>query len=640
MKNLIKTPFASALAGGLVVAVLGLVAIATGSVDAGGDSTTTTTTVPAPARTALASDDAGKALTRQPDLHAGLPRRRLHRGPAAGAAAPFNPFGPSQGGTATGSGFVIDDDGHILTNAHVVEGADEVTVRVGGEDGQTFDAKVVGADPSTDVAVLEVDSGSDQLQPLDARLLGRGRGRRPVVAIGNPFGLDRTATAGIVSAVQRQINAPNGFTIENAIQTDAPINPGNSGGPLIDAEGQVIGINSQIESGRSASGNVGIGFAVPIDTAQEIAQQLIDDGRGRARVPRHQRRRPDAGDRRRAQPRREQRRAGPGVVPDSPADEAGIEAGDAQVTVAGQRIRAGGDVITAVDGAAGHGHGRRDRRGRREEARRLARAHPACAAATSAPSPSTLRKACPGGQLRVGAPPRDLRWQRAGSEPARCSFSRRRAPRAWSRARGASCSRSRRAARELAQVVGPARLRADPREPVAAERLAGDHRPGGRAVDVEVAGRQPRRRRPRSSSGRGRRAPPVSANGSESTIASASSMPGDRLDAEQRPEDLLAAAAGESAGRSVATVGALNQPPPGSSRGAVAIRPVAAARCAIARRRARAPRASISGGTSVAKLSAWPTISESVAPASRSSSVSATASWTSTRDAAEHFWPA
>ena len=170
----------------------------------------------------------------------------------------------------------------------------------------------------------------------------------PAIAIGNPFGLDRTATAGIVSAVQREISAPNGFTITDAIQTDAPINPGNSGGPLLDTGGRVIGINSQIES--QSGGNVGIGFAVPINTGREVAQQLIADGEvehaflgvsgadltseiadvlnldaeGGALVQ--------------------------SVVPGSPADEAGIEAGDAEVTVAGQPLRAGGDLIVAVDG--------------------------------------------------------------------------------------------------------------------------------------------------------------------------------------------------------------------------------------------------------------------------------------------------
>ena len=174
-----------------------------------------------------------------------------------------------------------------------------------------------------------------------------------MVAIGNPFGLDRTATAGIVSAVQRQINAPNGFTISNAIQTDAPINPGNSGGPLIDAEGRVIGINSQIESGGQSEGNVGIGFAVPIDTAQEIAQQLIDHGEvqhaflgisGADLTP-------EIADVLNLDV--EQRRAGPVRGPRQPRRR-GRDRGRrrADVTIDGQQVRAGGDVITAVDGEA------------------------------------------------------------------------------------------------------------------------------------------------------------------------------------------------------------------------------------------------------------------------------------------------
>ncbi len=350
MKQLIKTPFASAVAGGLVVAVLGLVAIGTGLVDTG-DSTTTTTTIPATTpQTALASDQSGKALTVNQIYTKDSPGVVYIEAQQRTQPSPFDPFGPSQGGTATGSGFVFDDAGHILTNAHVVDGSDEVTVRVGGEDGQTFDAKVLGTDPSTDVAVLEVGSGSDQLQPLE---LGSSAGVKvgdPVVAIGNPFGLDRSATAGIISAVHRQINAPNGFTISDAIQTDAPINPGNSGGPLIDSEGQVIGINSQIESGGQSNGNVGIGFAVPIDTAQEVAQQLIEHGEvqhafvgisGADLTPAI------------ADVLNLDANSGAlvqAVVPDSPADKAGIEAGDATVTVDGQRIRAGGDVITEVDG--------------------------------------------------------------------------------------------------------------------------------------------------------------------------------------------------------------------------------------------------------------------------------------------------
>ena len=180
-------------------------------------------------------------------------------------------------GAATGTAFVIDDAGHLLTNAHVVEGAEDIEVKLGGEDGETLDAKVVGSDPSTDVALLEVNPPEGGLQALElADSEGVSVGD-PAVAIGNPFGLDNTATAGIVSGIQREISAPNGFTISNAIQTDAPINPGNSGGPLLDAAGRVIGINSQIEA-AGGQGNVGIGFAVPINTAKDVADQLLENG--------------------------------------------------------------------------------------------------------------------------------------------------------------------------------------------------------------------------------------------------------------------------------------------------------------------------------------------------------------------------
>ena len=138
-----------------------------------------------------------------------------------------------RGGTATGSGFVLDHDGHILTNAHVVDGASKIEVTLGNQDtSPPISATVVGKDPSTDVAMLKVDAPADQLHPLPLGSSSDAQVGDPVVAIGNPFGLDRTVTAGIVSALQRQIKAPNGFTIDNVIQTDAAINPGNSGGPL------------------------------------------------------------------------------------------------------------------------------------------------------------------------------------------------------------------------------------------------------------------------------------------------------------------------------------------------------------------------------------------------------------------------
>jgi S1-C subfamily serine protease len=176
----------------------------------------------------------------------------------------------SQRQEATGSGFVIDAGGDILTNAHVVEGATKVTVQLGGK---TMNAKVAGRDASSDIALLRVQAPKGGLHPLALGDSDTARVGDPVVAIGNPFGLDRTVTSGIVSAVQRQIKAPNGSTINHAIQTDAPVNPGNSGGPLIDSQGRVIGITSQIETAGSG-GSVGIGFAVPINTAKKIAEQL------------------------------------------------------------------------------------------------------------------------------------------------------------------------------------------------------------------------------------------------------------------------------------------------------------------------------------------------------------------------------
>jgi S1-C subfamily serine protease len=269
---------------------------------------------------------------------------------SAAQPSPFNPFGGRGGGTATGSGFVIDREGHVLTNAHVVDGAEKIEVTLGDADSsQPFSAQVVGRDPSTDVALLEVDAPSDQLHPLSLGNSSELQVGSPVVAIGNPFGLDRTVTTGIVSALQREIRAPNGFTINNVIQTDAAINPGNSGGPLLDANGRVIGINSQIES-PNGSGNVGIGFAVPINTAHQVTEQLLQDGQVEHAYL------GISGADLTAQiadvlnlPVTEGALV-QSVVSDGPADDAGVKAGTATVSVGGQRIRAGGDVITAIDG--------------------------------------------------------------------------------------------------------------------------------------------------------------------------------------------------------------------------------------------------------------------------------------------------
>jgi putative serine protease PepD len=176
-------------------------------------------------------------------------------------------------GQATGSGFVVSKDGLIVTNDHVVDGASQVQVKIGTSN-QAQDATVVGADPSRDLALLKVD-GHDlpTLSLGDSSSVGVGD---PTYAIGNPFGLDHTLTTGIVSALQRNLQAPDGATISGAIQTDAALNPGNSGGPLLDSSGKVIGVNSQIQTGSSSgaeAGNVGIGFAIPASTVKSFVAE-------------------------------------------------------------------------------------------------------------------------------------------------------------------------------------------------------------------------------------------------------------------------------------------------------------------------------------------------------------------------------
>ena len=190
---------------------------------------------------------------------------------SAGGETPFGNGGTQQ---AQGSGFVYDDQGHVITNQHVVDGAE--TVKVTLWNGRTYDAKVVGTDASTDLAVLKVDAPAASLEPLslgDSSTLEVGDG---VIAIGSPFGLEETVTSGIVSALHRQITAPNDFAIDDAIQTDAAINHGNSGGPLLDLNGRVVGVTSQIES--ESGGNDGVGFAVSSNTVKRIAEALISNG--------------------------------------------------------------------------------------------------------------------------------------------------------------------------------------------------------------------------------------------------------------------------------------------------------------------------------------------------------------------------
>jgi putative serine protease PepD len=181
-------------------------------------------------------------------------------------------------GVASGSGFLLDTDGHIVTNEHVIDGAANVQVRI-GDHGSPADAQVVGADPNTDVAVLKVDpSAVGDAHPLSLGNSDDLQIGQSAVAIGSPFGLQGTLTSGIVSALDRQIQSPSGAAIDGAIQTDAAINPGNSGGPLLNRSGQVIGINAQIAS--ESGTNSGVGFAIPVNTVKKVVSEIENGSLG------------------------------------------------------------------------------------------------------------------------------------------------------------------------------------------------------------------------------------------------------------------------------------------------------------------------------------------------------------------------
>ena len=254
-----------------------------------------------------------------------------------------SPFGNQQQ-QAQGSGFVYDSNGDIVTNQHVVSGATSMSVRFWN--GATYKASLVGSDASTDLAVIRVDAPGSLLSPLtlgDSDNLQVGDG---IVAIGSPFGLEESVTSGIVSALHREMTAPNNFTINDSIQTDAAINHGNSGGPLLNAQGQVIGINSQIDS--QSGGSDGVGFAVPSDTVRAIASQLVQSGKVEhaylgvqiVAIP------SDAAQQLGVPEGVEVTK----VVSGTPADDAGLRASTGQKTVDGQTYPTSGDVIVAFDG--------------------------------------------------------------------------------------------------------------------------------------------------------------------------------------------------------------------------------------------------------------------------------------------------
>ena len=274
---------------------------------------------------------------------------------AVSNAGGVSPFGQQGGQRALGSGFVIDKAGHILTNFHVVQGAEQVSVNFSDQN-SPVPATIVGVDPSTDLAVIKVDVPATALTPLPLGDSNQVQVGDPVVAIGNPFGLDRTVTAGIVSALQRHITAPNGFAIDHVIQTDAAINHGNSGGPLLDARGEVIGVNSQIQSG-GVDGNVGIGFAVPVDTVKEVASQLIETGKVEHAFLgiEMQTITPEAA--RDFRLPTDQGILIATVRPGSPAEKAGLRGGSTTAILGGETWLLGGDVITRADGQAVTGAG-------------------------------------------------------------------------------------------------------------------------------------------------------------------------------------------------------------------------------------------------------------------------------------------
>jgi putative serine protease PepD len=244
-----------------------------------------------------------------------------------------DPFGGQEQQQAQGSGFVYDSDGHIVTNDHVVDGAQSISVRFWN--GKTYSAEVVGTDKSTDLAVIKVDAPSSVLHPLQVGHSSDVQVGDGVVAIGSPFGLEETVTSGIVSALHRAITAPNNFTINDSIQTDAAINHGNSGGPLLNTQGQVIGVNAQIKS--DSNGNEGVGFSIPSNTVRSIASQLISSGKvehaylgvsidataSAARIAE--------------------------IRPSTPAAGAGLKAGDVVVEVDGRTISSGDDLTRVID---------------------------------------------------------------------------------------------------------------------------------------------------------------------------------------------------------------------------------------------------------------------------------------------------
>ncbi|MFL5931336.1 MAG: S1C family serine protease [Gaiellaceae bacterium] len=238
-----------------------------------------------------------------------------------------------QAGNATGTGFVIDEQGHLVTNNHVVGDSQTVSIRFADESEEQ--GRVIGTDPSTDIALVQVDLTGHDVTPVKLGSSADVEVGDPVYAIGNPFRLERTLTAGIVSAVNRDITAPNKFTINDVIQTDAPVNPGNSGGPLLNASGDVIGVVSQIQSENG--GNVGIGYAVPSDTVRNVVDTLKSGGEVEHAYLGVRLQETDNGVSLSA------------VLAGEPGQKAGLQAGDDVLEADGKKIESASDIQRAVD---------------------------------------------------------------------------------------------------------------------------------------------------------------------------------------------------------------------------------------------------------------------------------------------------
>ena len=358
----------AALAAALLA--LALIGAGCGEDEPAGESTAAETTQETNGETAADSDPPGPSGEGSQNVSAavtGFDPRGIYESASPGVVTVYSIFagssaagifGDGGGGQGQGSGFVISEDGDVLTNAHVVTDADQPggggpinearEVYIKFPDRNQVKAEIVGVDLFSDVALLRVDPAGLDLHALDLGSENDVAVGEPVLAIGSPFSQDQSLSLGIVSATDRTIPGLTKFGIEGAVQTDASINPGNSGGPLLDAAGEVVGINQQINS--TSGGNEGVGFAVPIDLAERSIEQLREDGEVEyayigvetrelyPQLAEHMGLDVESGALLAA------------VVPDGPADEAGLVAGDEPFKFQGVRFRGGGDVITAVNG--------------------------------------------------------------------------------------------------------------------------------------------------------------------------------------------------------------------------------------------------------------------------------------------------